>query len=121
MKQALLIVAVIVLIPFTIVFAKSRYLSTFNTLYGTADTRLDTCGLCHENGYDRNAYGADWETKYGQSGNQTQAYQAIEAMDSDNDSYTNIAEINALTFPGNDLSSLPVEAGTWGKIKALYE
>ena len=37
------------------------------------------------------------------------------------DTYSNIAAINAGTFTGNPDSSLPVEASTWGKIKALFD
>ncbi|MEJ2721818.1 MAG: hypothetical protein P8181_11870 [bacterium] len=121
MRQALIVVVILVLVPVVAAFGKSRYLSTFNGLYNTTDGTLDTCGLCHVNGYDRNDYGADFETKHNQLGDETQAFRAIEGMDSDSDSYTNIVEIDAGTFPGNDLSSLPAESSTWGKIKALYE
>lgn len=121
MRQALIVVLVFTLVPVVAAFGKSRYLSAFNDLYGTADQILDTCALCHFDDYSRNDYGADFETKLGQLGDETQALQAIEGIDSDKDSYTNKVEIDARTFPGNDLSSLPVESSTWGKIKALYE
>lgn len=121
MQRILMIVTVFVLIPFTLANAKTKYLTTFNGLYGTADGTLDTCGTCHFNGFDLNDYAKDFKTENDQLGNETQAYQAIEGIDSDNDTYSNLAEINAGTFPGNDLSTLPTESSTWGKIKALYE
>jgi hypothetical protein len=120
MKRALIIVAAFVFVPIVAAIAKSSYLTTFNNLYGTTDQTLDTCDTCHMNGYDRNPYGGDWESKLIQLDDQTQAFRAIEGDDSDFDTYTNLQEITAGTFPGNPLSSLPVEASTWGKIKALY-
>ena len=121
MRQTLLIITVLVFVPIAAALAKSSYLTTFNSLYGTADKTLDTCNTCHVNGFDRNSYGGDWESKLNQLGDRTQAFQAIEGVDSDADTYTNIQEIMAGTFPGNPSSTLPVEASTWGKIKALYE
>ena len=39
-------------------YAKSGYLTTFNTTYGTSGTVLNTCSLCHPGGTtsQRNAY-----------------------------------------------------------------
>ncbi|MBI9074539.1 MAG: hypothetical protein JEZ02_03935 [Desulfatibacillum sp.] len=68
---------------------------------------LGSCQWCHyEYGYDGqgnilntlNGYGED----YHDSGRNQAAVQAIEDTDSDGDGYTNIAEINAVTFPGDD-------------------
>ena len=62
-------------------------------------TRLDTCILCHTDGSgtNLNSYGAD----YRDSGRNLTAFGLIEAVDSDGDTFTNLAEINELTFPGN--------------------
>ncbi|UCH84836.1 MAG: hypothetical protein JSW50_03870 [Candidatus Latescibacterota bacterium] len=121
MRQVLLLATVLLLVPLAVVFAKSRYLTTFNNVYGTSNKTLDTCGTCHVNGYNLNSYGADFDTQNNQLGDETQAFKVIEPMDSDKDTYSNIDEINAGTFPGNNTSTLPTESSTWGKIKALYD
>jgi hypothetical protein len=90
-------------------------------------TKLDNCTLCHSGGVDTsgkkpvamgscqwchfkygynqkgdikatlNAYGMDYLTK----GRNPAALKAIEAMDSDKDGFTNIAEIQAIRYPGD--------------------
>ncbi len=39
-------------------------LVTFNDVYGTAGTRLDTCNTCHTTGSSTNPYGTDLKTKF---------------------------------------------------------
>lgn len=120
MRRLGTITTIIVFASFVVVLAKNSYMSTFNTLYGTSDKTLDDCSTCHVNGFDLNSYGDDFLTEYDKGNGTTAALQAIEGDDSDGDGDTNIAEINAGTFPGNPSSTLPVEGATWGKIKALY-
>ena len=80
--------------------AKSSYQSSFGTTYPIANgTRIDTCQICHVNAdpdisSTRNSYGIAWK-------NAGKVFSAIESADSDGDGYSNLAEINALTFPGN--------------------
>ncbi len=84
--------------------AFSSYETDFHTRYGTSGTRLDTCGLCHVNpsgGGSRNSYGQAFENQPGFDSNRTQAFSNIEPLDSDGDGYSNIAEILARTFPGD--------------------
>jgi len=95
--------------------ARSGYLDAFNTKYGTANTKLDTCDTCHVYGGNaRNLYGQDVEVQLrggattslltaGATSTLTidQALTNIEPKDSDGDTYSNIDEIKALTFPGN--------------------
>jgi hypothetical protein len=121
MKRLTLLTTSLFFASFIVVLAKSSYMSTFNTLYGTDNKTLDTCVTCHGSSYSRNDYGADFETKLNELGNQTAALRAIETWDSDGDDDSNIAEIEAGTFPGNPASSLPVEESTWGKIKSLFQ
>lgn len=122
MKRVALIVAMLVFASFVVVLGKSSYLGTFNTLYGTDSQTLDTCNTCHGASYSFNTYGADVKAKKAQlGGDLTAALRAVESWDSDGDGDSNIAEIEAGTFPGNPLSSLPVEDVRWGKIKSLYE
>ncbi len=92
----LLTIAVLAIMPQ--VLAKPSYLRSFETTYpGSAGSQIDTCSLCHfnpEGGGNRNPYGIDF-AKNGYS------FAATEQSDSDGDEYTNLAEINAGTFPGN--------------------
>lgn len=86
----------------TVANARSGYLTTFNSLYGTANTKLSSCDTCHPSGSKaRNSYGADFEA--GQLAGKTDmaALIAIQPIDSDGDSFTNLDEITALTFPGD--------------------
>jgi hypothetical protein len=76
----------------------------------------------HEENWSRHSCGADYLAKLMElGGNKAAALDAIEPVDSDKDGYSNIAEINAGTFPGNPASDLPVEGSSWGRIKSLYE
>jgi hypothetical protein len=62
------------------------------------NSRLDSCSLCHTNSIPGlNSYGAAYKA----AGRNAAALAAIEALDSDGDGFTNLQEINALTFPGN--------------------
>ena len=87
-------------------------LDTFNGVYGTAGTRLDTCKTCHTTGRSTNTYGTHLKSEFSRmmtprGGNLTglDAFRAgirdVEELDSDNDGYSNIAEIRARTFPGD--------------------
>ncbi len=100
------IVTVALLVPPRSVQAYPSYQTDFTALYsGTTGTRLDNCVLCHVNGPSagpRNAYGAAYATN-------GHSFTAIQNLDSDGDGFTNLEEINALTFPG-DASDKPVAA-----------
>lgn len=62
------------------------------------NSRIDNCSLCHQtdtvNWPGLNRFGQDYAS-HGYS------FAAISGLDSDNDSYTNQAELTALSFPGN--------------------
>ncbi len=91
----LLTAAALVGVPEALAFP--GYLDSFNTTYPSAvGTRIDNCLLCHNSlsGGSRNGYGTDF-------GNNSHNFTAIEPLDSDGDGFTNIVEINNLTFPGN--------------------
>lgn len=80
--------------------AYSGYLDTFNSRYGTANTLLDECTLCHgasKNPDNLNPYGADFMN----SGNN---FATIEPLDSDADGFVNSDEITARTLPGDATS-----------------
>jgi hypothetical protein len=98
-RKASLIVAAVLLAtgPFAVAYASSGYLSAFNTQYGTSTTVLNSCNTCHTSPPTLNPYGTD----YMNSGHD---FVAIEGLDSDGDTYTNIVEITARTFPGNAAS-----------------
>jgi hypothetical protein len=80
--------------------ARSTYLSSFNSRYGTATTRLDSCNTCHGSSTQTfNPYGAD--VLAGMGSGIANALSNVESTDSDGDGFTNLTEIQALTFPGN--------------------
>ena len=90
-------------------------LDTFNEVYGTSGTRLDTCNTCHTTGRSTNLYGTDLKSEFSRMMNSGEdnlteeqdldafraALRGIEEVDSDNDGYSNIAEIRARTSPGD--------------------
>ncbi len=86
--------------------ALSSYVTMFKSAYPAAATSsLAACVLCHINpggGGTRNGYGNAFLAA-------AHNYRTIESADSDADGFTNIAEITALTFPGN-AASHPVAA-----------
>ncbi len=90
--------------------AKTSYLTNANVEYPSiASTPLNSCLLCHTSANPfsnsaRNSYGQDYD---GANGN----FSAIEGTDSDGDTFTNLEEITAFTFPG-DADSFPVVTGT---------
>lgn len=92
------ITATVVLIASAVALGYSSYLNSFNTRYGTAGSRLDTCDLCHipPSKTVRNPYGVDYA-------NDGHNFAAIDTLDSDNDGWTNIDEINSRSFPGDSL------------------
>lgn len=70
---------------------------------------LQTCDLCHTASVPNlNPFG----TAYKNNGRNIAAFGAIESLDSDGDGFTNIQEINALTFPGNAASKPAVPTAT---------
>jgi mono/diheme cytochrome c family protein len=92
--------------------AKSRFLSEFGQVYpAAAASQLNGCLLCHTSpnpsgdNKARNPYGDDWE-EVGDGD-----FRAIESRDSDRDGFTNLQEIQALSFPG-DPSSTPLTVTT---------
>jgi len=78
--------------------------SATNKYPNIASSMLNTCDLCHTASIPQlNPYGAAYKA----NGRNVAAFGAIENLDSDGDGFTNIQELNALTFPGN-ASSFPV-------------
>lgn len=107
MKRSIGLIAVLAILAFgvTSAHAVSSYLSNFESTYPVAaGSVIDTCSLCHASlsTYARNVYGS----AFASAGH---SFTAIQAADSDGDGFSNLAEINAKTFPG-DPNSHP--AGT---------
>ncbi len=90
-------------------------LDTFNGVYGTKGTRLGTCNTCHSTGRSTNLYGTHLKSEFSRVMNaEAEALtkeqelntfrgvlRGIEELDSDEDGYSNVAEIRARTFPGD--------------------
>ena len=73
-------------------------LTAFNARYGTGATKLDSCTTCHNADETLNDYGAALAAKGGAN---DEALAAVESLDSDGDTFTNVAEITARTWPGD--------------------
>src|SRR3990170_2985918 len=80
--------------------------TAFNTKYGTGGSKLDSCSTCHLPGDTSswNPYGQAVKDNIGLGIDAALA--AVEPLDSDGDGASNIAEINARTWPG-DASDFP--------------
>jgi hypothetical protein len=100
----LMVVLAVLAIGATVANAMPGYLYNFNLTYPYAAATIGKdCTLCHAvpgGGGPPNSYGAD----YARNGYD---FHVIEPLDSDNDGFTNIEEIQALTYPG-DPTSHPV-------------
>src|SRR5262245_37358943 len=77
------------------VHALTSYLDAFRTQYpAAAGSRIDGCSLCHSTVPQLNPYGSAFLSAEFN-------FPPIEGLDSDGDGFANLAEIQALTFPGN--------------------
>jgi hypothetical protein len=110
---AVVLLVTIILLGSPIVTARPAYLEAFNQQYDIEDTKLDACLTCHNSpngGGSRNPYGVAYSEN-------DRDFASIETMDSDGDGFTNLEEINALTFPGDPAdypqtaSEVPSETG----------
>ena len=97
---------------FSTAHARSSYRTQFNTTY-PASTAIGTCTLCHPGG-DTGSFNGYADAFSANNNN----YRAIETLDSDGDGFSNITEINALTFPG-DATSRPAAADTTAPTVAI--
>lgn len=90
--------------------AVSSYLTSFNQLYGTTGTRLDTCGLCHvnfnNNSAGRNAFGTAFQSVGTHTVDPMGALMALEGGDPDGDGTLSGAEIALLFLPGWSCASI---------------
>jgi hypothetical protein len=86
---------------------KSTYPSSpLSSLSTTSGVAGNLCTLCHgTSGGSRNPYGS----AYSSNGH---SFTAIQNLDSDNDGFTNLVEINAGTFPGTSASKPAAAACT---------
>lgn len=85
--------------------AVNSYMATFNTLYKTSNTKLNNCSMCHTAKIPAlNLYGKAFKLKHTGSVTTKTALRLIQKLDSDKDTFTNLVEIKALTFPGKATS-----------------
>jgi hypothetical protein len=122
MKRIIWTSLLIILVIASLAIAYPSYLTTFNNLYFTEGTILDDCGVCHGASTSQvNSYGQSLVDSLVTHPNLEDALAAIEPIDSDGDGVTNINEIKGRSLPGDNTSTTPVEAATWGQLKRLYK
>lgn len=104
------------LLPAREASAFNSYIATWRANYPAACTDLyqlaQSCTLCHGSGFSLNAYADDLAAN-------GMDYDVVGLLDSDGDSRTNDEEINLDCTEPADAAS-PVEAATWGNLKALF-
>jgi hypothetical protein len=90
--------------------AVGPYLTSFNELYGTSGTRVDTCGVCHvnfsNNSEGRNSFGTAFEMIPMHAADPIQALVGMEGGDPDGDGTLSGAEIELLFLPGWSCTSV---------------
>ncbi len=88
--------------------AKSSYVSSFTAAYPSAKgTALEACGTCHTSTMALNPYGTDLSAA-------KLNFASVESKDSDGDGASNLAEIKALTNPGDPASKPKTGSGGSG-------
>jgi hypothetical protein len=114
MKRLLSILSVptLLLAGYAVAYATNGYMTSFNSRYGTAGTAIGVCKVCHTTTPSLNSYGNAFK-------NNAHNYVTIEPLDSDGDSFANIVEIDARTFPGNASSKPSVSDTTVPQITAF--
>jgi hypothetical protein len=102
---AIIVLALSMSIP-QISLAGKSYLTKFNAKYGTTGTALNTCTVCHKtaSGPTLNPYGTAVGKKLRAGLAIATALTKVQPLDSDKDTFTNIREIKARTFPGKATS-----------------
>ena len=81
---------------FSLAHADSGYMGSFSSKY-PASSLVSNCGVCHTSIPSLNTYGSDFKkNKFNPA--------TIESLDSDGDSFSNLIEINAGTYPGDATS-----------------
>jgi len=106
-KVSILLLVMVLTAGFsTMAFASSGYLDSFQTKYGTGIT-IDNCSLCHPGGNGSGSNLNQFAKDFASASIGKHTFNAtLEALDSDGDGFTNIAEITARTYPG-DAASKP--------------
>ena len=88
--------------------ANSTYSGYFNSAYSSSSLAgPSNCAVCHTSVPSLNPFGTDFKNH----GKSQAALASIESLDSDGDTFPNLAEINAGTYPG-DPNSHPVVSDT---------
>ena len=84
--------------------AKTEFLTVFNNRYQTNPTNIGVCSVCHTSVPSLNKYGNAFKKAWQGGLTPGKALKSIQSRDSDRDTFTNISEIKARTFPGNKAS-----------------
>jgi len=108
----LTVLAMVALLGAATVYAKSSYVNSMVAAYpNIKGSKLAGCVTCHTSDLKLNRYGADLAAA-------GMDFRKVEGKDSDRDGFSNLAEIKALTFPGDPTSkpaaSKPASGATGG-------
>ncbi|MDI7249797.1 MAG: S-layer homology domain-containing protein, partial [Bacillota bacterium] len=94
----LTVLALLALLGAATVYAKASYVNSMVSTYpNIKGSKLAGCVTCHTSDLKLNPYGADLAAA-------GMDYRKVEGKDSDRDGFSNLAEIKALTFPGDPTS-----------------
>jgi hypothetical protein len=81
--------------------AKSSYVNDFTAKYGSVAGTSYSCNICHTTTPALNSYGTDFASTAIPSHTARVFDAGLETRDSDGDTFSNLVEIRAGTFPGN--------------------
>ncbi|MEW6398963.1 MAG: ammonia-forming cytochrome c nitrite reductase subunit c552 [Bacillota bacterium] len=111
MRKAIALVtvlAILALLGAATAYAKAAYVNSLVSAYpNLKGSKLAGCVTCHTSDLKLNRYGADLAAA-------GMDYRKVEGTDSDRDGFSNLAEIKALTFPGDPTSKPAASQPTTG-------
>jgi hypothetical protein len=104
----------------TISIAEGGFVSVMTTRYDIPNnSKLNSCATCHTSVPNLNAYGVQLRDA-GAGSNLLNAFAVTDTMDADSDHVDNETELRGGSWPADPNDIAPVEATTWGRVKALF-
>jgi hypothetical protein len=102
---------------------KNRWLSVYPYACNFLKTAAEDCNLCHKLAPpEKRAYQLKHNNSYGVSlAQNNNDIEAVESLDSDGDSQSNLDEIENCTLPGDPTSTVDIGVRHWGHLKNRYK